>query len=306
MNGAYKPMPLVLKDPPKAAYSPLPMYKGCGSVHMNRFRICVRVPTNRGSVAHIGAHLAANMPQYMPPGLAAVRLGDGPWNGRNTLKFRAVMRIRPFAVPVPKFPAFFIPVPVPQRLRDWMAPDIHTDSVGIIQSSANGFTVQTLKREYEDEDDKAIRAPLHAAGAPDAVADFAININQHHFLAGRRSFRFDSGRNFGYDDDRLVFETAAIERYSHPVFEYSQIAVGNIPAIVRQIWCQMAHRFCETHGLEKIVNEPAQPGWSKSDPATHSMQTEVAPNAGAIRSAAQFPAISKLHPQLMEDWPARG
>ena len=103
-----------------------------------------------------------------------------------------------------------------------------------------------------------------------------------------------------------MFETAAIERYSLPVFEYSQLAVGNIPAIVRQIWCQMAHRFCEAHGLEKIVNEPAQPGWSKSDPATHSMQAAIDPSPGAIRSAAQFPSISKLHPQLMEDWPARG
>ena len=152
------------------------------------------------------------MSNYMAASSASVGLGDAKWGGNPTLKLRGVARLRPFSVPVQvSYGGITVWIPVPSRLRDWMAPDVHTDSVGIVAKHASGFTVQTLEREYEDADDKAIRAAIKAlvtsgvivvpAAIPaasilsDLLGNVVVHYNQHHFLAGRRAFRFDWGRH---------------------------------------------------------------------------------------------------------------
>ncbi len=300
-------------------FTPLSIHNGHGPVHLNRFRISVRPLQDRAQIAAIGRSLMANMPRYMAPNTASAQLSARTWNGQPTLCFRGVARIRPFrmvtTLPIPGIPIPIL-IPVPAPIRDWMAPDIHTDSVGLIAGHATGFTVQTLKRNFEDDDDARIRAAVTAlvmsaaAAFPPAamvlpliarkLGDIAVDINQHHFLAGRRGFRFDVGRSFGYQDGRLVFETVAIERFSHAAFAGSQIAVGSIPNLVREVWGEMLTQFCKHHGLQPITGEAPGVGWSRWGDAVHCMQTEVDPSVVAIRSSVHFPTMDAEHRQILE------
>jgi hypothetical protein len=302
-----------------ANYSALSIHNGYGNVHINRFRICVKPTLDAARIATIGGGLIQHMPTYMAKNTASVQVGDHSWNSYDTLKFRGVARIRPFSVPI-TVPVLGIPIqiPVPKQIRDWMMPDIHTDSVGAVVQHATGFTVQTLKREFEDGDDKAIRkaiallaasaaiVPVAAVSIPmivTALGNIAVYYNQHHFLAGRRGFRFDVGSSFGYGDGRLVFETSAIERFSSVVFAGSQLAMGSIPKLVQEVWGQMLERFCATHGLVPITGEQPQPGWTLWGGKVHCLQTEVAPSVDEIRSHPHFSYINAEHKQILEPRP---
>ncbi len=283
---------------------------------MNRFRVSVRPPANRSDVAKIGANLLWNMPTYMAASTASVKFGDGSWGSHPTLKFRGVARLRPFWVPVQvTYAGITVLIPVPQRVRDWMAPDVHTDSVGLVAKYDSGFTVQTLARQYEDGDDATIRAAITAlvmAGMialPPAIpaaatlarllGDVAVYYNQHHFLAGRRGFRFDWGKHFGYRDDRCVFETVAIERFSSVVFAGSVLALGDVESLVRNVWVGMMTRFCQLHGLQIIRGEQPGPGW-RDVAGVHCMQTEVADRVTAIEGNRHYPSMRAEHPQILE------
>jgi len=302
-------------------FTQLSIHNGYGNVHMNRFRICVHAPRGRGAIQAIAADLLANMPRYMAASSASVQFSNRTWNGNATLRFRGVARIRPFNVivqlPIPGIP---IPVPVPKKIRDWMAPDIHTDSVGLVARYASGFTVQTLKREFEDENDAQIRKAIAALGSVVAISipgigpvaaplvvkalgDVAVHYNQHHFLAGRRSFRFDVGSSFGYGDGRAVFETVAIERFSSAAFAGSEIAMGSIPAMVKQVWGEMLTKFCATHGLQPIEGEQPGNGWTRWGTAVHCMQTEVPPSVAEIQSNVHYPTMNAEHPRILEPRP---
>jgi hypothetical protein len=296
-------------------FKPLSIYDGVGRVHINRFRICVRAPADRGRVAAIGARLLENMPQYMAANTASVRF-DRPWNGSSTLKFRGVARIQPFVVPIPSgIPGVLIPTPAPEKLRDGLAPDLHTDSVGVVRRGPTGFTVQTLKREFEDDNDRQIRQLIRAGGSTlsvllglsvvgvgltEVLASHAVYYNQHHFLAGRRAFRFGWGGAFGYGDDRAVFETVAIERFSSVVFEKSQLVMGSFAQMIRNVWGEMLTRFCQVSNLHPIQGEAPPPGWRGWGNAVKYLQMQVAENAAAIQGNNQWGDMSRSHQDLLE------
>jgi hypothetical protein len=299
-------------------YRPLSIHNGYGNVHMNRFRICVRPPANRNDVSTIGSNLLWNMEQYMDASSAAVQYGEHKWGGHPTLKFRGVARLRPFSVPVQvTYGGITVWIPIPERIRDWMAPDVHSDSVGVVarHGSGTGFTVQTLKREYEDGDDKALRGAIRALVTSGAIAvpaaipaasiladllgGVAVHYNQHHFLAGRRAFRFDWGKHFGYRDDRCVFETVAIERFSSAAFAGSVLAMGDVESLVRNVWVSMLTRFCVRHGLEVIRGEAAGPGWSKWNDVHYTQGTEP-DRVTAIVGNPHYPTMSAEHQQILE------
>lgn len=275
---------------------PLPIYPGqVGKYHLNRFRIGVVPPANPAAIA---AGILTNMPRYMNSHTARVSPGPLPWNGHPTLRFVGVPRLRPFILPfditIAGVRYNFV---TPEILRELVVPpQIHPDLVGIIQTSSTGFTVQTLKRDYPDESDNLITAfglrilnlALEAtdyatmligvnelsdaindiAGAYEtaietALANYLISINQHHFLAGRRSFRFVPGSVFGYTDGRWVFETAAMERFSLPIFEKSQLLMGDAEDVVRPVWVEMLQQFVKCHGLSVMPDILAGGYWQK-------------------------------------------
>jgi hypothetical protein len=295
-------------------FTPLPRDNGYGNIHINRFRICVKPTLSPAQIATIGRDLPAGMLKYMNSNTASVKVGSNAWNGHDTLKFRGVAKLKPFRE---------ITALVPDKVLDWAMPDIHTDSVGIVSKSADGFTVQTLKRDFEDADDATIRtavsmlvngvttgsmispvvlaaiAVLRALGGKKYLQDLAVFYNQHHFLAGRRSFRFDIGSTFGYKDDRLVFETAAVERFSNKIFAQSEIAMGDMSVILRAVWGEMLTQFCKVHGLKPITEKP-QAGWSVwPGSSVHYQQFELPGGGGGAAALGAILPLTSRHKDLI-------
>lgn len=248
---------------------------GVGPVHLNRFR--TRIKPRPGVKMPTGLGLVELMPKFMNRRTAEVWRDVGhSYHGQPTLMFRGVARIRPFAMmgsiplPLPDWlPESVKRIGVPEQIRDWMMPDVHTDSVGLVSLKASAFTVQTLRRRFETGDDAKIRAAVHAAfvlaAAPvpalaaliaaygqrlsKPLADIAIEINQYHFLAGRRSFHMGTAADFGEKGDHWVFETAAAERYSHDVFKYTtDFVMGGAHSTVTPVWRQMGAKVATAFG----------------------------------------------------------
>lgn len=293
------------------SYTPLSIHNGYGNVHINRFRVSLRPTLSRVQIAQLGARLQAGLLLYMAAATASVKYGDHNWNNHRTLKFRGVTRLRPFKIWAPVVPIVGVKIPVPAFIRDWMAPDVHTDSVGVVGTQPTGFTVQTLQRDYEDGDDRNIRIAVTAASAASppliplgqAMADMAVELNQKHFLAGRRAFRIDSGKAFGYADDRIVFETVAIERFTNELFAKSMIVMGNIETLIRDVWVGMLTQFCQVNRLTPIV-EAAAHGWKKSG-QIHYVQAETKPLVTSIKAHAQFATMAALNKNILESRPKK-
>ncbi len=313
-----------------ADFISLPIKDGVGSVHLNRFRISMHAPANDpAAAARIGRDLFTGMVRYMDARTAAVEVDSHTWNGDKTLRFRGVAMFRPFIslpvelilpTPIPLFRE--VRIPIPASVRDLMIPDVHTDSVGAAARTATSFTAQTLKRQFETSDDATIRAVIRATVVPAIMAqgtiasiaapllgwlgdnlaqkigDIAVFINQHHFLAGRRSFRFDQGSVFGYNDGRLVFETAAIERYSLTVYKLAtDIAMGSAPDVVRPVWIQMVTRVASSNGLRVIVERP-RPPWKKEQ-EVHYIQEELS-DIGKVKSSAHWSEMNRLFEKIFD------
>ncbi|WP_419808733.1 hypothetical protein [Sphingomonas sp.] len=294
---------------------------GVGPVHLNRFRTVIEPTPGRAMPS--GRDLAAGMPGFMDARTASVVVDAGHvWAGESTLLFRGVARVRPFAVlPIIPIPPGLLPVPdgwgipVPAQIRDWMMPDIHTDSVGYAAPpKSDAFTVQTLKRLFKTGDDHTIEVliettvlgmlgsylltnPVTAGLAPmllipsvrKAIAgplvDYAVDINQHHFLAGRRSFRMGTAADYGLPGSNWVFETAAVERYSHEVFrKTTDIVMGGAAATVTPVWLQMGARVASAYGRQV-------------GPITHS-SSEVA-NVALVAGDPAYRSIATLHADLL-------
>ncbi len=289
--------------------------------HLNRFRICVEPPgAQLQRYRAIAADLAHDMPKYMNAHTAAVQAGTIKWNGQETLRFRGVAKLKPFSIPIWLVAPMLFPlpdVPVPEKLRDWAIPDIHTDWVGIQPGSktGTGFTAQTLKRNFDDSSDLLIKAAALAAlidaeasswwnpvamateyALEEIASRYAIWVNQHHFLAGRRSFRFLPAAELGgypKGDERWVFETAAMERFSLLPYAASQLAMGKAEDIVRPVWLEMIQQFCKRNNLTPIDDTAPHSHWSRSDKATYIQQRF--PSYTAMVNSGEGQSLAKHH-----------
>jgi len=288
--------------------------------HLNRFRISVAPPgAELVRYRALAANLLNDMPKYMHPHSASVKVKPLQWQGNQTLRFRGVARVKPFNVPIYNpLTRRWIDVPVPETLRDWMIPDVHTDWVGVEPGTqtATGFTAQTLKRNFLDVSDGIIKAAALAALAaaeaatwwnvPLAVAEFALEeiasayviwVNQHHFLAGRRSFRFLEGKELGYEDGRWVFETAAMERFSLLPYLASEMAMGRAEDVVRPVWVEMVQKFCKENGLRVIGDTGRRGGWEQPQGPVSFLQQRF-PAYHAMLDSPEGRSVTRQHLKL--------
>lgn len=272
----------------------LPVRFGDGPVHINYFRIYIR--PKAGLTLPTGLQLLQHMPDFMDPHTAKVRIEPAyRWAGFPSLSFRGVGRARS------------IGTLVPEKWREAAVPQLHIDAVGLaVPPLAHAFTALTLKRNFETSDDLLIRQKFEkmTEEAPDqgtvdkvmrvgrmvlrpdevikgkygkAAADHAVFINQHHFLAGRRSFRMGTVAGLelhpGIKGTDWVFETAAFERYSLPLFGYAtNLGMGGAAVVVRPVWTEMVTRVAHFYGTQVgqigiVQQEFGTIGAAKSSPA---------------------------------------
>ena len=84
-----------------------------------------------------------------------------------------------------------------------------------------------------------------------------------HFLAGRRSWRLDDGKNFEVDGDVMVLETTAVERFSHKRYVQADSVLG-LQASIPDVWIAMLTNFARMNTLVRVP-QPLRPGWKNKD-----------------------------------------
>lgn len=286
-----------------ASFDELPVRQGYGPWHVNYFRVFIKP---RPGKMPSGSELVALMPKVMDAHTAKVAVDTRHrWNGSETLAFNGVIRVG--------LPAFHIlGHAVPESVRTFAPNTHHTDTVGLVfPATAHAFTVQTLKRKFDNGDDAFVRRLFQQRLAQEtskslddiarklskpvpgmlmldplrrmlqyfveerakeshqadqiitALAEFAIDFNRNHFLAGRRAFGMGTVKSFrlteadyisaglprGSVDDLWVFETAAVERYSHRAFyEVTEKALGGDAKMLRPIWIEMCQAMAKAYG----------------------------------------------------------
>ena len=224
-----------------ADFTELPVYDGVGNYHFNRYRVVFQRPAGETRES-LASDFVTKFPHYFTSQFANVRRGERSFGNLPTLHFHGFKKVLGLDIAHPH--------------TDWVAQIDKNDGLG--------FTAQTLKREFMDfSEDAATALPLGYAATviPTLVAIWGnpITVNRMHFLAGRRSWRLDDGKNFEVDGDVLVLETTAVERFSHTAYKRADSVLG-MEAAVPDIWIAFLNNFVEMRGLAR-VSQPGRAGW---------------------------------------------
>jgi len=241
-------------------FTVLPVWGGAGDWHFNRYRVVFMRPPNL-SKQLLAQDFVTNFPQYLTSKYAKVVRTGYTYATMPTFHFHGY-KMLPIPNPAGQFPARnlgTLDIDIAKPHSDWVVKIDDNDNLG--------FTAQTLKREFRDllED-----GPTKTAG----IIGFLINpllavpfgeddpmeVNRMHFLAGRRSWRLDDGKNFGVDGDVLVLETAAVERFSHKLYVTADSIVG-LEKSVPDVWVAMLNNYVRMKGVVRVPQR-LRPGWN--------------------------------------------
>lgn len=235
---------------------------GSGGYHLNRYRRYFTIPANseHNSISgNLGSHLFNNFPSLFSAVDASVEFNSNHrWRNRNTLVFNGKASL----------------FGLENTLCDIIIPDVHNDWVCVHQQNfPRGFTVQTLRRNFSNSSDlkvgtltaaaTAVRALAAARGTPvppiPSVA-IAVDVNQHHFLAARRSWVvapasfFGTSGNVEITDNLYAIETAAIARMSGFIVRSVDTThlMGNLSVVIRRLWTRFVNNYVERMGFEPV------------------------------------------------------
>jgi len=231
------------------------VYDGVGDWHFNRFR-AVFDPPPRANKQLFGRELATNFPKYVTSKYATAEKGGRTFLTMPTFHFHGY-----------KMVPYFDPTTLGMIDIDVAAP--HTDwVVKIDDNDGLGFSVQTIKREFSDpSEDRLTSAAKVVVGVASPLTylltmrgeNDPTQVNRMHFLAGRRSWRIDDGKNFEVDGDVIVLETTAVERFSHQRYNQADKVLGMEDALP-DIWCTMCNNFVRMSALVRVPQR-LRPGW---------------------------------------------
>lgn len=280
---------------------------GTGNFHLSRFRIYFRLIDKKSGEcipikpSRLYSELRDNFQKYFNPNLARFKVEECLYNKRHAASFQLSAKL----------------LGIDHKLADIVVPDWHLDWVGSEYVGDRSFTFQTLKRNFETRYDKFIRLGTYALipGGPQArfaATQAAIYFNQHHFLAGRRSWSFGSKNDFGnhavnnFNDipaDSLVLETAAVERFSKLVFEWlSQSNIlGDFHKQVRSVWFTNLKNFLQEISIDNSRAELVNSKVWHNEPVDGVCFTEVMSLAdlNSVVNCQEYEDVKKHHPSLL-------
>jgi len=235
-------------------FSVLSVHDGVGDWHFNRFRVAFKPPP-QANEKFLGSEFAANFPKYVTSKYATAQQGGRTFLNMPTFHFHGYKFV-PY--PDPTFGDLDIDIAAPHS--DWV--------VKIDDNDGLGFSVQTIKREFEDpSEDRPTLAAKAGSVLLSPLGSFLFmrgendptQVNRMHFLAGRRSWRIDDGKNFEVDGDVMVLETSAIERFSHDRYKQAD-AVLKMEDALPDIWCSMCENYVKMNALVRVPQR-LRPGW---------------------------------------------
>ena len=243
---------------------------GVGPYHLNRFRVAFAPPTGV-TPQMLAADFIANFPTYFSSQFATVEFTTRPFGGKATLKFHGFMKVLGIDLAWPH--------------NDWVV----QEWVG----AGLGFTAQTLQREFNEVGD----IPAGLAGGLVGTAT-----NQRHFLAGRRSWRLDSGVPFGLPANVMVLETAAIERFSARAYQLGD-KIGGLEKRIPSIWMANLTNFVVAKKLT-VVPQPSQGvGWTQGTVGgqVHVDYVQVkTDDLKTLQTNAEYGKVISLYPTIID------
>ena len=318
-----------------AAFNELPVRDGVGPWHVNYFRVFIAPPHKRRMPT--GRELILAMHDLMDKETAGVDLLSYKWRGEKTLSFKGVARLRPFSrlgfdhlleYKLPPWHSDSVGLPVTPTLQSFTAQTLkrnfeNGDDASIrnavrqyIQNDARRLSdwrrrvnrphpghrdtaIEEIERWMENRTiDTAEEAAKLQKAILEKLCDHAVFINQHHFLAGRRSFRMARPSDLNLTDmdykragvrgaiaDLWVFETAAVERFSRWEFlAPTEGLMGGDTKMLRPVWVQMCTKTANVFG--KMVG------------TVDVQQINLWTESGVMRDPV-YHAIAKRHVQLL-------
>lgn len=182
----------------------------------------------------------------------------------------------------------------------------HADWVVMRKHAGSGsFYGSTLKREWAEADELKLAAavalpvpkprPGSEMPSPVEIAWRVVTVNQHHFLAGRRSWLV------GYDavHQRYFVETAALERSS--LCEYASIEqFGVMRESIVKIWTHLLENFrTYAPGFQGVPFPTVLPEGYKARGAVAYRTGQHATAAQAVATSWFAPVLLR-HPGLVE------
>jgi len=267
-------------------FSVLSVYDGVGDWHFNRFRIVFKPPP-QANKQFLGGEFAANFPRYVTSRFATAQKGGRTYLDMPTFHFHGY-----------KYVSY--PDPASRRDIDLDIAAPHSDwVVKIDDNDGLGFSVQTIKREFEDPSEDRLTLAAKAGGILlSPLGSFLFmrgendptQINRMHFLAGRRSWRIDDGKNFEVDGDVMVLETSAIERFSHDRYKQAD-AVLKVEDALPDIWCSMCDNYVRMNALVRVPQR-LRPGWQTKYGADYYVKSYS--NFEALAGDAEFAQQKRL------------
>lgn len=176
---------------------------------------------------------------------------------------------------------------------DWVSMQDHPES--------RSFYATTLKRNWVTFLEESAISALELVDERTAKATEAfLEINRHHFLAGRRSFKV------GYDEDlkRCYIETAALERSSLEFYDMIE-RTGLLRPMIVQIWTSLIENFEKGYGGSPEFYWLSASGNPENVPDEYIVQGNVAYRAAQVRgmkeaiNASWFKKVLDRHPGLV-------
>jgi hypothetical protein len=173
---------------------------------------------------------------------------------------------------------------------------VHYDWVSMQMEKSEGksFYGTTLRREWMEPVEIKVLSSTAGMLAPTFTL-YAIRVNQHHFLAGRRSWRV------GHDDDLNVFyvETAAFERSSHDEYRVAE-KTGRLREDVKKLWTHLVTNFAAEIDV-KLLNNYLPSGYEFVGDTAVAYKAEEHESGSAALNAPWFAKVLQKHSGLIKD-----
>lgn len=249
----YRATPQEFLPPPKGEegkFTEKKVNKGVGKFHGNHFRGYFSYISNptQNQILAANKHFFENFCSiFSVSNIAKASTGKYKFNSKNTVEFQLGGTLNNLI----KYSGYlFIPYPVkiPYPNLDALIGIIHSDWVSIERETNNlSCFASTLKREWIEKKELDLFSNITTIASTLNIVDRVranelikniIEANQHHFLAGRRSWAI------GYDNlvNLWYVESVAYEKSS--VCEFSLIdKYGNLRQTVIELWINQINNY---------------------------------------------------------------
>lgn len=238
-------------------FDPLPIKDGVNDYHTNQFRVYFRAThlqqKPQAALETMVKGLRNNFPLIfsgtgygLKKNIAAVEFGDRKHEGYDTLRFEIDMMLTVGDIKI-------------------QLPNLHSDWVYLVwEDASKGFAAQTLKRNFYETGDLLFEAMLPAG--------YGSWINQHHFLAGRRSWIFGIADANAPGGAIFYLETGSIERYSLMAYKLAELDPGyilNMRQSILDIWTTLLSNFITWStftpvAVQHTAYDADEPHWEKN------------------------------------------